>query len=57
MTPERFGRVFGVGPLGLLISLMLSFVVGWLNEQLNLPPIANNKEILDAFFLISCLVA
>lgn len=57
MTPGRFGRVFGVGPLGLLISLMLLSVVGWLNEQLNLPPIATNKEILGAFFLIFCLVA
>jgi protein-S-isoprenylcysteine O-methyltransferase Ste14 len=56
-SPARFGRVFGVGPIGLLISLTLLSIVGWLNEQFNLPPIIKDQTVLITLFSVSCLVS
>ena len=34
----KFAKIFGSGPAGLLISLVLFFIANWLNKQIDLPP-------------------
>jgi hypothetical protein len=43
MTPAGVGRVFGVGMLGLLISMTLLSVAVWLNKPFNLPPLRRTR--------------
>jgi len=52
----RFGKIFGSGPAGLLISLTLFFIASWLNKRINLPPLSNNQFILNSIFIISILM-
>ena len=52
----KFVKVFGSGPIGVFVSLILFFVAYWINRQINIPPITGNRFILNSVFLISCLV-
>ena len=52
---RNFSKVFGSGPVGFLLSLVLLSVAGWLNQAINPPPISNNQVLLDAIFSISIL--
>ncbi|MDD5310845.1 MAG: isoprenylcysteine carboxylmethyltransferase family protein [Candidatus Omnitrophica bacterium] len=54
--PTRLSKVFGSGPAGLLISLVLLFVANWLNKRIDLPPISNNQLLLNSVFLVSILM-
>jgi len=52
----RLNKIFGSGPAGLLISLILFFIANWLNKRINLPPLSNNQFILNSVFFISILM-
>jgi len=54
--PTRFSKIFGSGPAGLLISLILFFIANWLNKQINLPPLSSNQFLLNSIFFISILM-
>lgn len=46
-----FKRIFGSGPIGLVISLVLLFLAGWINTQIVLPSLSDNRLFLDALFM------
>lgn len=52
----RFSKIFGSGPAGLLISLMLFFIANWLNRRIDLPHISDNQYILNSVFFVSILM-
>jgi protein-S-isoprenylcysteine O-methyltransferase Ste14 len=54
--PTSFSKIFGVGLVGVLISLVLLFVAIWINKQIDLPPISNNQSLLNSVFFISCIM-
>jgi len=56
MKATRLTKIFGSGPIGFLISLILFFVARWLNERIDFPTISNNQFILNCIFLVSCLI-
>ena len=56
MKPTKFSKIFGSGPIGLFISLVLFFITNWLNHLINIPPLSNNHFLLNSIFLISCLI-
>jgi protein-S-isoprenylcysteine O-methyltransferase Ste14 len=53
----KFAKIFGSGPVGLLISLVLFFIAFWLNKRINLPPISNDQFLLNSVFIISILIS
>ena len=54
--PTNFSKIFGIGPVGLLISLVLLFIAIWVNKQIDLPPLSNNQSLLNSVFFVSCLM-
>jgi len=54
--PTRFRKIFGSGPIGLLISLVLLFIAGWLNRQISLPPLSDNRFLLNSLFIAAGLM-
>jgi protein-S-isoprenylcysteine O-methyltransferase Ste14 len=50
--PTNFNKVFGSGPIGLLISIVLFMIASWLSKQINLP-ISSNQLILNSIFFVS----
>lgn len=54
--PSRFSKIFGSGPIGLLISLVLFFVAYWVNERIAPPPLSNNRPLLNSLFVVSILM-
>ncbi len=53
----NFNKIFGSGPTGLMISLILFFTAYWLNKRINLPQISNNEFLLNSIFIISSFIA
>ncbi|MCE5249907.1 isoprenylcysteine carboxylmethyltransferase family protein [bacterium] len=53
---SRFDKLFGSGPAGLLISLVLLFIAGWLDRRFDLPPISESGFLLNSVFAVSCLL-
>jgi len=51
----NFQKIFGSGPIGLLISIILFFIASWLNKQLNLS-LSNNQFLLNSIFIITSLM-
>ena len=51
MKPTNFQRIFGSGPVGLVISLVLLFLAGWINTQIYLPSLSDNRFLLNALFM------
>ncbi|MDD4879479.1 MAG: hypothetical protein PHR22_03380, partial [Candidatus Omnitrophica bacterium] len=54
--PTRLSKIFGSGPFGLLISIILFFVANWLNKRIDLPPLSNNQFLLNSIFFVSILM-
>jgi protein-S-isoprenylcysteine O-methyltransferase Ste14 len=54
--PTNFNKIFGIGPVGLLISLILLFIAIWINKQIDLPPLSNNRFLLNSIFVVSILI-
>lgn len=53
--PTKLSKLFGSGPAGLLISLVLFFIANWLNTRIHLPPLSHNQFLLKAVFFVSIL--
>jgi protein-S-isoprenylcysteine O-methyltransferase Ste14 len=49
----KFGKLFGSGPAGLLVSIILLFIAGWLNGQIGLPSLSDNRFLLNSIFAVS----
>jgi protein-S-isoprenylcysteine O-methyltransferase Ste14 len=56
MKPTNFQRIFGSGPAGLVISLVLLFLAGWINTQFDLPSLSENRFLLNTLFMATGLV-
>lgn len=53
---STFNKVFGSGPVGLLISLVLFLIAYLLNERIDPAPLIENQLILNSVFLVSVLM-
>jgi protein-S-isoprenylcysteine O-methyltransferase Ste14 len=53
---SRFRKIFGSGPLGLTISLILLFAAVEINRHLNLPPLSDRQSLLNAVFAFLSLL-
>lgn len=51
--PSKFAKIFGSGPAGLVISLILFLIAAWLDKRLDLPRISNSRVFLDTVFYVS----
>ncbi len=51
-----FAKIFGSGPVGLLISLILLGVAVWVNKRIDLPVISHNQFVLNSVFLVTSLI-
>jgi protein-S-isoprenylcysteine O-methyltransferase Ste14 len=54
--PTRFGKLFGSGPIGLLVSVVLFFAASWLNARIDPPPTSDSRPLLNTIFLASILL-
>lgn len=54
--PSRLSKIFGSGPAGLLISVVLFFIAYWLNERIDPTPLSNSQLLLNCVFLVSVLM-
>ncbi len=52
----KFNKIFGSGPIALMISLVLFFIAVWLNRRFDLPCISNNRLLLNSIFIVSILI-
>jgi protein-S-isoprenylcysteine O-methyltransferase Ste14 len=52
----KFAKIFGSGPIGVFVSLVLFFAVSWLDKQFDFPKISNNRLPLDIIFFVSILI-
>lgn len=48
----RFAKIFGSGPIGLLMSLILLVIAMWVNKQIDFLKISDNQFILNTTFLV-----
>jgi len=54
--PSRLSKIFGSGPAGLLISLLLLFIAYRINERIDPPPLSNHRPLLNSVFIVSVLM-
>jgi len=54
--PSRFGKIFGSGPAGLLISVVLLFIAHRLNARVEPAPLSDNRILLDSLLFVSVLM-
>lgn len=54
--PSRLSKIFGSGPAGLLISLLLFFIAYWVNERIDPAPLSNDRPLLNSVFFVSILL-
>lgn len=54
--PSRFSKIFGSGPMGLVISLALLYGSYILHTRFNLPEISQHQSILNTVFYISVVL-
>jgi protein-S-isoprenylcysteine O-methyltransferase Ste14 len=52
----RLSKIFGSGPAGLSISLVLFFVANWFSKRIYLPLLSNSRSLLNSIFIISILM-
>jgi len=52
----KLKKIFGSGPIGLLISVLLFLGAVWLNKRLDFPEISNHRLVLNSIFILSILV-
>ena len=55
-APSKFRKLFGSGPAGVVISLVLFYIAYRLNSKFNLPPISDNEFLLNSIFIVSILL-
>lgn len=54
---STFSKLFGSGPAGVVVSLILLFIAIWLNKLLAPPPLIANHALRLGIFLASCVLA
>lgn len=54
--PSKFRKAFGSGPAGMVISIALFIIAVWLTGQIPLPPLSDNRFLLNSIFVIACLL-
>ncbi len=54
--PSKFSKIFGSGPTGLLISLVLFVIAYWVNERIDPAPLSGSRPLLNSVFLVSVLM-
>lgn len=54
--PSRLSKIFGSGPAGLLISLLLLFIAYRINERIDPAPLSTHRPLLNSVFLVSVLM-
>jgi protein-S-isoprenylcysteine O-methyltransferase Ste14 len=52
----RFAKIFGSGPVGLAISLILLLVAVWINNRIDAPPILDDGRVRGSILLIFTLL-
>lgn len=55
-NPSRFSRIFGSGPAGLLISVVLLLIAYWYDKRVDPSPLSNSRTLLECVFLVSVLM-
>jgi protein-S-isoprenylcysteine O-methyltransferase Ste14 len=53
----RFSKVFGSGPAGLSISVILFYSAFLINKRIDLPPLSQNRFLLNGLASVFCLLA
>ncbi|UCG88022.1 MAG: isoprenylcysteine carboxylmethyltransferase family protein [Gemmatimonadota bacterium] len=56
MRNTRFAKIFGSGPIGLAISLILLLLAFWINKRLDPPPILGDQLVRSSILLVSILM-
>lgn len=51
--PTKFSKIFGSGPIGLAVSVILLFIAIWLDRRFNLPAVTKNQSVLNIIFFVS----
>lgn len=54
---SKFEKLFGSGPLGLVVSLLLLLAAIWMDGRADLPPISDNAALRWVIFILSCVIA
>lgn len=54
--PSKIRIIFGSGPAGLAVSIVLFIIAFWLTGQIPLPPLSGNQTLLDSVFIIASLL-
>lgn len=54
--PSMSSKIFGSGPAGLLISLVLFFIAYLVNERIKPAPLIESQLVRDTVFLVSALM-
>ncbi len=56
MRTTRFAKIFGSGPIGLAISLILLLVAVWIDNRIDPPPILGDQLVRSSILLLSILI-
>ncbi len=56
LHPSKLSKIFGSGPVGLLISLVLLFIAYKVNERIDPVPLLESQILLNSVFFVSLLM-
>lgn len=56
MKITSFAKIFGSGPVGLTVSLILLLLAFWINERVEPPPILDDRLVRNSILLVSLLI-
>jgi len=54
--PSKIRMIFGSGPTGLAVSIVLFVVAVWLTGHIPLPLLSDNRNLLNSIFVIASLL-
>jgi protein-S-isoprenylcysteine O-methyltransferase Ste14 len=54
--PSKIRIIFGSGPAGLAASIVLFVIAFWLTGQISLPPLSDNRNLLNSIFAAASLL-
>jgi protein-S-isoprenylcysteine O-methyltransferase Ste14 len=56
MRASRFAKIFGSGPVGLAVSLVLLLVAVWVNQRIDSSPVIEDFHVRRSVLLLSILI-
>ena len=56
MRATRFAKIFGSGPVGLAVSLVLLLVAVWIDQRIDCPPVIDDVQVRRSVLLFSILI-